>query len=55
MTGGEPTLRRDFIDILRLIRSDLHINTTGLTTNGYRILKCADERQNAGLNAIDRK
>jgi cyclic pyranopterin phosphate synthase len=34
LTGGEPTLRREFAEIVRRI-SDLPVRKIGLTTNGY--------------------
>ncbi|MCO6523660.1 MAG: GTP 3',8-cyclase MoaA [Candidatus Schmidhempelia sp.] len=53
LTGGEPTLRRDFIDILSLIHADSRIKIKALTTNGFRLLKYVSEWQQAGLTALN--
>lgn len=53
LTGGEPTLRRDFIDILSLISSYPTIKVRAITTNGSRLLKNIANWQAAGLNAIN--
>ena len=53
LTGGEPTLRRDFIDILSMISSYPSINELAITTNGSRLLKNITHWQQAGLTAIN--
>ena len=53
LTGGEPTLRRDFIDILSIISAYPSIKQLAITTNGSRLLKNVDSWQQAGLNAIN--
>lgn len=53
LTGGEPTLRRDFIDILALLSSYPTIKVRAVTTNGSRLVKNIDQWQAAGLNAIN--
>ncbi|MBI2786009.1 MAG: radical SAM protein, partial [Legionella longbeachae] len=45
LTGGEPTLRRDFIDILTLISNRDGIDTIALTTNGHSLAKNAKNYQ----------
>lgn len=52
LTGGEPTLRRDFIEILTLIANMECIETTALTTNGHSLYKNAERYQEAGLTNI---
>jgi GTP 3',8-cyclase len=52
LTGGEPTLRRDFIDILALIANRNGIDTIALTTNGYSLSQNAKRYQAAGLTNI---
>ena len=53
LTGGEPTLRRDFIDILSMISSYPSIKELAITTNGSRLLKNITHWQQAGLTAIN--
>lgn len=53
LTGGEPTLRTDILEIVERVRHVPGINTVALTTNGYRLDKLATPLRNAGLNAIN--
>lgn len=53
LTGGEPTLRRDFMDILSIISAYPSIKQLAITTNGSRLLKNVHYWQQAGLNAIN--
>jgi GTP 3',8-cyclase len=53
LTGGEPTLRRDFVDILSLISSYSSVKELAITTNGSRLLKNIHHWHQAGLNAIN--
>ncbi|MCF1439441.1 MAG: GTP 3',8-cyclase MoaA, partial [Shewanella sp.] len=53
ITGGEPTLRRDFTDIVRLLADHQHIQTVAATTNGYRLVQHAKEWYDAGLRRIN--
>lgn len=39
LTGGEPSLRRDFINIIAAVRANLAIRTVAVTTNGYRLAR----------------
>lgn len=52
LTGGEPSLRNDLIDIIRDLKN-IGIEKVALTTNGYRLSKIADELIAAGLDAIN--
>ena len=52
LTGGEPTLRRDFIDIVKLVSSVETIEKIALTTNGYALFKNATNYRDAGLTNI---
>ncbi|MBI0151448.1 radical SAM protein, partial [Bifidobacterium sp. M0353] len=49
LTGGEPTLRRDFMDILSIISAYPSIKQLAITTNGSRLLKNVHYWQQAGL------
>ena len=53
ITGGEPSLRKDFTDIIRIIKDNDRINTIATTTNGYRLAKHAQEWYDAGLRRIN--
>ncbi|WP_220754010.1 MULTISPECIES: GTP 3',8-cyclase MoaA [Shewanella] len=53
ITGGEPSLRKDFTDIIRVVADNDNINTVATTTNGYRLEKHAKEWYDAGLRRIN--
>ena len=53
LTGGEPTIRRDFTKIARMIAERPEINTLAFTTNGYKLKERAQEWHDAGLNAVN--
>src|SRR6056300_1548511 len=37
LTGGEPTVRKDFFDVLKVIKKHSGIKKTVITTNGYHL------------------
>ena len=39
LTGGEPTVRKDFFDIIKTIKENSGIKKTVITTNGYHLDK----------------
>ena len=53
ITGGEPTVRRDFAEIAHLISSHPSITQTAFTTNGYRLLKNAKKWRDTGLTHVN--
>ncbi|ABV89430.1 GTP 3',8-cyclase MoaA [Shewanella pealeana] len=53
ITGGEPSLRKDFTDIIRIVKDNDKIKTIATTTNGYRLAKHAQEWYDAGLRRIN--
>ncbi|RXJ73624.1 GTP 3',8-cyclase MoaA [Veronia nyctiphanis] len=53
ITGGEPSLRKDFTDIISTVASQAGIEKVATTTNGYRLAKRADEWRDAGLTHIN--
>ncbi len=53
ITGGEPTVRKDFTQIAALISSHPKINNVAFTTNGYRLRENAQKWRNAGINNIN--
>lgn len=53
LTGGEPSLRRDFRDIIAAVRSHAQIRTLAVTTNGYRLERDIAGWREAGLTALN--
>jgi len=53
ITGGEPSLRRDFVDIIDSVSSVEGIEKVATTTNGYSLQKHAQHWFDAGLDAIN--
>lgn len=52
LTGGEPTLRTDFLDIVKDL-SELELNNFGLTTNGLHVEKLIPELAKTKLKSIN--
>ncbi len=50
LTGGEPTIRKDFYDIVKVIKKSSGINKTVITTNGYKLDKFAEQLVESGLD-----
>lgn len=53
ITGGEPTLRRDFNEILQILHNNQCIDEIALTTNGYRLNQDIAKWQAHGLTALN--
>jgi len=53
LTGGEPTIRKDFFEIIKTIKKNSGIKKTVITTNGYRLDKIAYDIKNSGLDGIN--
>ena len=53
LTGGEPTVRKDFAQIAKLIAGHPKIEQLAFTTNGYRLAKNAQTWRDAGLTHIN--
>ncbi len=53
LTGGEPTLRRDIVEIVSLLNGIPGIEEIAMTTNGYRLKKLAKPLVAAGLNRVN--
>ena len=51
LTGGEPTLRRDLTEIVRLLKS-LGLEVS-MTTNGFLLDRLAHELRDAGLDRVN--
>ena len=53
LTGGEPSMRRDFIDIIAAVRENPEIRQLAVTTNGYRLQRDVARWREAGLTGIN--
>ncbi|GAA5646507.1 MULTISPECIES: GTP 3',8-cyclase MoaA [Vibrio] len=53
ITGGEPSLRKDFSQIIETVASTDGIRKVATTTNGYRMEKQVAEWREAGLTHIN--
>lgn len=53
LTGGEPTVRPDFLDIARGVAAVPGIRKLAFTTNGYKLPERAQDYYDAGLRAIN--
>ena len=53
LTGGEPTVRKDFFDILKDMKQNSNIPKVTMTTNGYHLDKIAKQLYETGLNGIN--
>ncbi len=53
LTGGEPTVRPDFLDIARGVSAVPGIRKLAFTTNGYKLPERAQDYFDAGLRAIN--
>ncbi len=53
ITGGEPTVRRDFLSIAEHIAHINGVRKLAITTNGYKLDKKAQSFYNVGIRAIN--
>ena len=53
LTGGEPTVRKDFFDILKNMKQNSNIPKVTMTTNGYQLNKIAKQLHEVGLDGIN--
>ena len=53
LTGGEPTVRKDFAEIAARVSSIPGIRRLAATTNGYRLAENAQLWRKAGISAIN--
>ena len=53
LTGGEPLLRRDILDIVGDIKSHKEIKTLSITTNGSLLPKKIERLREAGVNGLN--
>ena len=53
LTGGEPTVRKDFFEIVEILKHEAGIEKVVITTNGYHLDKKAKMLVDSGLNGIN--
>jgi cyclic pyranopterin phosphate synthase len=53
LTGGEPALRKDLTQVIRVAKQTNGIDKVALTTNGYNLTKKVDQWVAAGLDSIN--
>lgn len=53
LTGGEPLVRKDVVELIRMISSHTEVNDIALTTNGTRLKEMAQDLKDAGLNRVN--
>lgn len=53
LTGGEPTVRQDIVEIAATVARTPGVRRVALSTNGYRLLELAPELKAAGVSAVN--
>src|SRR5947208_9340932 len=53
LTGGEPLVRKDIVELVRQVAAIPGIRDLSMTTNGLLLPRCAEELARAGLNRIN--
>jgi GTP 3',8-cyclase len=53
LTGGEPTLRREFLEIAAAVSDISGVRKIAVTTNGYRLAERAQSYADVGIDAIN--
>ena len=53
LTGGEPTIRKDFFDILKILKENSGIKKTVVTTNGYKLENIATKLVESRIDGIN--
>jgi cyclic pyranopterin phosphate synthase len=53
LTGGEPSLRADLVELVRAIKATPGIEHIAMTTNGLRLKKLAQPLKDAGLDRVN--
>ncbi len=53
LTGGEPTVRRDLVDLVHMLRAVPGIEDLALTTNGHLLAQMAAPLRAAGLDRLN--
>ncbi|GAB5562563.1 MAG: GTP 3',8-cyclase MoaA [Synoicihabitans sp.] len=53
LTGGEPLLRRDLVDVVGRLKSEVAVEEVALTTNGWLLSKYASDLKQAELDRLN--
>lgn len=53
LTGGEPSVRKDFPEIVRTLNAIPGVRRLAMTTNAYRLARDAETLRKAGMDAIN--
>ena len=53
LTGGEPTVRHDFLNVTRAVAQVDGVHHLAFTTNGYQLAEYAKQYKQAGVHAIN--
>jgi cyclic pyranopterin phosphate synthase len=53
ITGGEPTVRKGYIDLVKQLRAIDGIESVGMTTNGSSLMEHAIQLADAGLDSVN--
>ena len=53
LTGGEPTVRKDFFEIIKILKNEAGIKKVVITTNGYHLDEKAKMLVESGLDGIN--
>ena len=53
LTGGEPTVRKDFFEIIKILKNEAGIKKVVITTNGYHLDEKAKKLVESGLDGIN--
>ncbi len=53
LTGGEPTARRDLLELASAVAATPGIRRVALSTNGYRLVELAGGLKDAGVRAVN--
>jgi GTP 3',8-cyclase len=53
LTGGEPLLRGDVPELVRVLKQDMGVPDVALTTNGWLLQKMARDLKKAGLDRLN--
>lgn len=53
ITGGEPTIRPNLDELIRMLRANAHVEDIALSTNGVRLPAIAELYREAGLDRVN--
>lgn len=53
LTGGEPLLRKDLLEIIRLLKNETGVSHVAMTTNGFSLEKSAENLKKSGLDSVN--